>query len=386
MVYLDFHANDYSVTYKSDTIALLAKEYALLQFLYRHAGRTFTREQLLDQVWGEEYPGERTVDDHVYRLRKKLKRWSGQIRLATVRGFGYSLTVQETPAIAVPSRSDGGLQQQIAQLLETYQKLGQSQSMLALANQQELLGVNIDAFYLIFLRFVQADLDWFLHSPDAEDRDKLYWLLVSYYAFYREPRKCLYYFERAIKANILPFHMHRELETLNIIGLYTDNGRLEEDLLKVEAAYRVIEGLPGELDGFKVHVATSEMYVHLKARHIPEAERCSKRIEGMLAETPYLREICSYQGLKGRLLLLQGRRPEALFAFEHGLEAGEAAHNVPILVSSVLGTLDFLKTVHQDPPLQRQFQARYDEFERMYGLLSHKQPLERMIERILDSV
>lgn len=172
MAYLDFHPNDYSVTYKSDTIALLAKEYALLQFLYRHAGRPFTREQLLDQVWGEEYPGERTVDDHIYRLRKKLTRWSGQIRLVTVRGLGYSLIVQETPAIAVPSRSDGGLQQQIAQLLETYQKLGQSQSMLALANQQELLGVNIDAFYLIFLRFVQADLDWFLHSPDAEDRDK----------------------------------------------------------------------------------------------------------------------------------------------------------------------------------------------------------------------
>ncbi|MEI0736926.1 hypothetical protein VQ056_09990 [Paenibacillus sp. JTLBN-2024] len=43
MAYLDFHPNDYSVTYKSDTIVLLAKEYALLQFLYRHAGRPFTR-------------------------------------------------------------------------------------------------------------------------------------------------------------------------------------------------------------------------------------------------------------------------------------------------------------------------------------------------------
>lgn len=36
MAYLDFRPNDYSVTYKSDTIVLLAKEYALLQFLYRH--------------------------------------------------------------------------------------------------------------------------------------------------------------------------------------------------------------------------------------------------------------------------------------------------------------------------------------------------------------
>ncbi|GIO33008.1 MULTISPECIES: winged helix-turn-helix domain-containing protein [Paenibacillus] len=386
MAFLNFHPNDYSVSYGSETVTLLAKEYALLRFLYQHAGRTFTREQLLDQVWPMEYPGERTVDDHVYRLRKKLKRWSGKIRLATVRGLGYSLIMQDTPVFNIPSWSDGGLQQQIAELLDTYQKLGQSRSMLALANQQELLGVNIDTFHLMFLRFVQADLDWFLNSSEVEDRDKLYWLLVSYYAFYKEAQKCLDYFERAIEANIMPFQMQRELEMLNIIGLYTDNGRIEEDLLKVEEAYRIIESLDGELDSFKVHVATSEMYIHLKARHVPEAERCSKRIEGMLADAPYLREICTYHGLKGRLLLLQGRRKEALAAFEHGLEVGEAAHNAPLLVSSVAGTLDFLETVHHDPPLQRQFQARYDEFERMYGLSGHQQPLERMIERILDSV
>ncbi|WP_136607293.1 winged helix-turn-helix domain-containing protein [Paenibacillus dokdonensis] len=386
MAYLDFHPNDYSVTYKSDTISLLAKEYALLQFLYRHAGQTFTREQLLDRVWPMEYPGERTVDDHVYRLRKRLKRWSGQIRLATVRGLGYSLTMKEAPELAVPSLRDSGLQKQIWQLMDTYQLLGQSKSMLALANQQELLGVNIDSPHLIFLRFVQADLDWFLHSPEAEDRDKLYWLLASYSTYYKEPQKCLRYFEQAIQSKILPDQEHRELEVLNILGLYADNGRIEEDLRRVQKAYRFIERLEGELDSFNVHIALAEMYIHLVAGDIPEAERCSKWIEDRLAAAPYLREICTYHGLKGRLLMLQGRRPEAVAAFEHGLTVGEEAHNMPLLVKSVVGTLDFLEKAYPDAPLQRRFQARYDEFDRIYRLSAYKQSMEQMIERILSSV
>ena len=73
MAGLEFEPREYSISYQAEKINLLAKEYALLEFLYRNRGKTFSREQLLDQVWPMEYPGERTVDDHVYRLRKKMK-------------------------------------------------------------------------------------------------------------------------------------------------------------------------------------------------------------------------------------------------------------------------------------------------------------------------
>ena len=69
------------------------KELELLYFLASHPNQVFTREQLLDQIWGYEYIGEtRTVDVHIKRIREKLTEtpaWS----LTTVWGIGYKFEV-----------------------------------------------------------------------------------------------------------------------------------------------------------------------------------------------------------------------------------------------------------------------------------------------------
>jgi DNA-binding response OmpR family regulator len=67
-------------------------EFRLLEFLMERPGRVFSREQLLDGVWGSEvYIDERTVDVHVGRLRKALNRGHATDPIRTVRGAGYSL-------------------------------------------------------------------------------------------------------------------------------------------------------------------------------------------------------------------------------------------------------------------------------------------------------
>jgi two-component system phosphate regulon response regulator PhoB len=67
-------------------------EFRLLEFLMERPGRVFSREQLLDGVWGSEvYIDERTVDVHVGRLRKALNRGHDTDPIRTVRGAGYSL-------------------------------------------------------------------------------------------------------------------------------------------------------------------------------------------------------------------------------------------------------------------------------------------------------
>ena len=67
-------------------------EYRLLEFLMERPGRVFSREQLLDGVWGSEvYIDERTVDVHVGRLRKALNRSDEADPIRTVRGSGYAL-------------------------------------------------------------------------------------------------------------------------------------------------------------------------------------------------------------------------------------------------------------------------------------------------------
>jgi DNA-binding response OmpR family regulator len=74
-----------------ERLALKPKEYELLLFFVRNQGRAFTREQILNQVWGYDFAGDtRTVDVHVRWLREKVEREpSKPTRLITVRGTGY---------------------------------------------------------------------------------------------------------------------------------------------------------------------------------------------------------------------------------------------------------------------------------------------------------
>ncbi|MFL6796729.1 MAG: phosphate regulon transcriptional regulator PhoB [Xanthobacteraceae bacterium] len=73
-------------------VGLGPTEYRLLEFLLERPGRVFSREQLLDGVWGREvYVDERTVDVHVGRLRKALNRGHDGDPIRTVRGSGYAL-------------------------------------------------------------------------------------------------------------------------------------------------------------------------------------------------------------------------------------------------------------------------------------------------------
>ena len=79
------------VTCDGETVELSRKEFDLLALTARHRNRVFTREQLLEQIWGYEYSGEtRTVDVHVRGLRRKLEPDPEHPRyLRTVRGVGY---------------------------------------------------------------------------------------------------------------------------------------------------------------------------------------------------------------------------------------------------------------------------------------------------------
>ena len=79
----------YQVSVSGDPVDFTYLEYALLSFLVRHPGHTFSRDALLQHVWGfDYYGGSRTVDVHVRRIRAKLGPDLSQ-HLETVRGVGY---------------------------------------------------------------------------------------------------------------------------------------------------------------------------------------------------------------------------------------------------------------------------------------------------------
>jgi two-component system phosphate regulon response regulator PhoB len=83
------------VTRAGRPVDLGPTEYRLLEYLMERPGRVFSREQLLDGVWGSDvYIDERTVDVHVGRLRKALNRGYDSDPIRTVRGAGYAIDDQ----------------------------------------------------------------------------------------------------------------------------------------------------------------------------------------------------------------------------------------------------------------------------------------------------
>jgi two-component system phosphate regulon response regulator PhoB len=78
------------VTAKGEPVRLGPTEYRLLHFFISHPERVYTREQVLDRVWGQNvYVEERTVDVHIRRLRKALAPFGYDAMIQTVRGTGY---------------------------------------------------------------------------------------------------------------------------------------------------------------------------------------------------------------------------------------------------------------------------------------------------------
>lgn len=84
----------YEVIYKGINIKLAPKELELLHFIASNPNKVFTREQLMYEVWGYDYPGDsRTVDVHIKRLREKIKGGEGW-EVQTVWGVGYKFEVK----------------------------------------------------------------------------------------------------------------------------------------------------------------------------------------------------------------------------------------------------------------------------------------------------
>ena len=86
---LIINRTNYSVMYMGNIVEMPPKELELLYFLASSPNHVYTREQLLDQIWGYEYIGDtRTVDVHIKRLREKIKDHE-EWKIATIWGIGY---------------------------------------------------------------------------------------------------------------------------------------------------------------------------------------------------------------------------------------------------------------------------------------------------------
>ena len=91
---LSINLTTYSVRYKGEIIDMPPKELELLYFLAASPNHVYTREQLLDQIWGYDYIGDtRTVDVHIKRIREKIKDHANW-KISTIWSIGYKFEVR----------------------------------------------------------------------------------------------------------------------------------------------------------------------------------------------------------------------------------------------------------------------------------------------------
>lgn len=85
----------FEISIGGQILNLPLKEFELLFKLASYPGKTFSREQLIEQIWGYDYEGdERTVDVHIKRIRERFPEEQHSFRISTIRGLGYRLEVQ----------------------------------------------------------------------------------------------------------------------------------------------------------------------------------------------------------------------------------------------------------------------------------------------------
>ncbi|GET31411.1 alkaline phosphatase synthesis transcriptional regulatory protein PhoP [Prolixibacter bellariivorans] len=85
--------DDFEAWLNEEPVKMSYKEFEILHYLYRHAGRIVSRDDILDQVWGMDYqPIARTVDNFIVRLRNKIDSDESQ-HIVTVHGIGYKLVL-----------------------------------------------------------------------------------------------------------------------------------------------------------------------------------------------------------------------------------------------------------------------------------------------------
>lgn len=92
---LVINKSEYNIVYEGKKLEVPPKELELLYFIASHPNQVFTRDQLLEKVWGYDFAGDsRTVDVHIKRLREKLSDEAGRWEIKTVWGVGYKFEVK----------------------------------------------------------------------------------------------------------------------------------------------------------------------------------------------------------------------------------------------------------------------------------------------------
>ena len=379
MEIIKFFNKDYKVKYRSEEIVFLPKEFRLLKFLYDHPSRIFTRDQLLDAVWPMETPVDRTIDDHIYRVRKKLKPLSSVVQIETVRGHGYILLtheVQQNPLI-----NDKEVSSNVMNLFKKYHLYGQGDALKILEENQAVLGFELDLSIHLYLHFMKGDFSWFLEQEDIAFWDKCYYYLHIYSFLELDKKKCLDYFTCALAAKELPEYHRLEIMLLNRLSLLIFTKQMHEAISLLTQSKKMI--YEEKMDSFIPILSLTEGYHAFLKRDIQMMENALDKIKKVLSQYPYSREMASFSVLEGICYLAKNNKEKAVHCFDEGFQLLREAKYIPGILINLNIILFFLEEFEMKDSLYFHYQELWKKHTEEYNLSAIKTRIELQLNTYL---
>jgi len=358
-----FDPDSFRATLEGDTIRLLPKEFALLAYLCQHAGRSFSREQLLDAVWPLEAPVDRTVDDHIYRLRKKTAAWSRLLRIDTIRGQGYKLTLRDPETGERPLLRDEQFASDVNRLFSKYHSLGMGGAMQLLADNRDALSLPEDPYYDVYLLFIRGDFERLLGT------DRIgYWQKAAYAAFVhaflgQDAAASLVYFERLTREERLSPDWMLDLR-LNAVSLYARAGRTAEARCLLDSLGTAVAAM--DSPSFTALYLLNGVYVGLREGRTSAAAANLEECGELLERRPIQREKGAYLVAKAMFLYEQGNIEGGRSALDEGLEMTARTRFVPHLLMNLNVALPYLSARGIDEPCRAKLQRQWDALAERY--------------------
>ncbi|PYZ96405.1 hypothetical protein CR205_11820 [Alteribacter lacisalsi] len=363
-----FSDSDYTVTIGGETIALRRKEYNLLVYLHAHAGRTFSRDALLDAVWPMEAPTDRTVDDHIYRLRQKLKSFSDTVEIRTVKGLGYCLELKDESTDPFPEE----LSRQTDQLFSTYYKFGQGKALKELLNSREL-GSAFTRQHRLVNFLLNSDFTALLEQSDHNDFTFLPLFLYSHVE--ENTEAAIELIERTLerKADIKEVEA-MDLKFFTLPPLYMKAGKPDHSIAFVEEGLMMVESEDhGFYPALRIMKAAVLFYKGDPALFTEELTG----IRGVLEAHPYLREKAALTLLEGIGATHAGRKEEGKSWINEALEmirrSGHTYYN--LFLFQLIDLL--LPKAGAAPGTIRYFRKKKDEYYASTRLIELKKTIKK---------
>lgn len=359
---IKFSNTGYKVKYRSEEISFLPREYQLFNYLYQNPSRIFSREELLDAVWPLEDPVDRTVDDHIYRVRKKIEVLSSVVKIETIRGQGYLLSMKEKHES--PLLKDNEVSTQVISLFHKYHRFGQGDALKLLEENQDVFGFQIDLPNLLYLHFMKGDFNWFLEAKNITFWEKCFYLLHIYSLIESDKTKCLDYFTCALSAEEIPEYHRLEMKLLNHLSLLILTKQIDKAAILLHQSKKEI--YEKNIEGFIPLILLSELYLDLLQKDFQGIEKKIEETEKKLANYPYLRENANFSIIKGIYYLLENDEFTAEDYFNEGFQLLQEAKFIPgmflniniiLFFIEVFGINGRLKTYYKE--LQKKYMQDY---------------------------